>query len=88
MATYVWLRLQLSLPLGNDSFSVLFLWPCQIIQRQLEQVEEKQRQLEERGVAVEKALRGEAGNGPVTQTSRQSHRVLYLYPSGRLPLRL
>lgn len=34
----------------------------QIIQRQLEQVEEKQRQLEERGVAVEKALRGEAGN--------------------------
>lgn len=35
----------------------------QIIQRQLEQVEEKQRQLEERGVAVEKALRGEAGTG-------------------------
>ncbi|XP_073645374.1 F-actin-monooxygenase MICAL3 isoform X9 [Tursiops truncatus] len=34
---------------------------AQIIQRQLEQVEEKQRQLEERGVAVEKALRGEAG---------------------------
>lgn len=32
-----------------------------MIQRQLEQVEEKQRQLEERGVAVEKALRGEAG---------------------------
>uniref|UniRef100_M3Z341 F-actin monooxygenase n=1 Tax=Mustela putorius furo TaxID=9669 RepID=M3Z341_MUSPF len=36
---------------------------AQIIQRQLEQVEEKQRQLEERGVAVEKALRGEAGRG-------------------------
>uniref|UniRef100_A0ACB8FMV8 [F-actin]-monooxygenase mical3 n=1 Tax=Sphaerodactylus townsendi TaxID=933632 RepID=A0ACB8FMV8_9SAUR len=35
---------------------------AQIIQRQLEQVEEKQRQLEERGVAVEKALRGEADN--------------------------
>uniref|UniRef100_A0A8C5PIS5 F-actin monooxygenase n=1 Tax=Leptobrachium leishanense TaxID=445787 RepID=A0A8C5PIS5_9ANUR len=34
---------------------------AQIIQRQLEQVEEKQRRLEERGVAVEKALRGEAG---------------------------
>ncbi|XP_056273736.1 protein-methionine sulfoxide oxidase mical3a isoform X5 [Pseudoliparis swirei] len=33
---------------------------AQIIQRQLEQVEEKQRQLEEKGVAVEKALRGEA----------------------------
>uniref|UniRef100_A0A8C3A4C3 F-actin monooxygenase n=1 Tax=Cyclopterus lumpus TaxID=8103 RepID=A0A8C3A4C3_CYCLU len=37
------------------------LLSVQIIQRQLEQVEEKQRQLEERGVAVEKALRGEAG---------------------------
>ncbi|XP_061773862.1 protein-methionine sulfoxide oxidase mical3a isoform X8 [Nerophis ophidion] len=36
---------------------------AQIIQRQLEQVEEKQRQLEEKGVAVEKALRGEAGMG-------------------------
>ncbi|XP_041746541.2 protein-methionine sulfoxide oxidase mical3a isoform X8 [Coregonus clupeaformis] len=36
---------------------------AQTIQRQLEQVEEKQRQLEERGVAVEKALRGEAGMG-------------------------
>ncbi|XP_010885225.2 protein-methionine sulfoxide oxidase mical3b isoform X4 [Esox lucius] len=33
---------------------------AQMIQRQLEQVEVKQRQLEERGVAVEKALRGEA----------------------------
>lgn len=38
----------------------------QIIQRQLEQVEEKQRQLEERGVAVEKALRGEAGTSHLT----------------------
>ncbi|XP_056443592.1 protein-methionine sulfoxide oxidase mical3b-like [Gadus chalcogrammus] len=36
------------------------LHKAQIIQKQLEQVEEKQRQLEERGVAVEKALRGEA----------------------------
>ncbi|XP_055761594.1 protein-methionine sulfoxide oxidase mical3a-like isoform X1 [Salvelinus fontinalis] len=36
------------------------LHSAQMIQRQLEQVEEKQRQLEERGVAVEKALRGEA----------------------------
>ncbi|XP_076025329.1 protein-methionine sulfoxide oxidase mical3b-like [Genypterus blacodes] len=33
---------------------------AQMIQKQLEQVEEKQKQLEERGVAVEKALRGEA----------------------------
>ncbi|XP_047660155.1 protein-methionine sulfoxide oxidase mical3b isoform X19 [Tachysurus fulvidraco] len=33
---------------------------AQIIQRQLEQVEMKQRQLEEKGIAVEKALRGEA----------------------------
>lgn len=44
----------------------------QIIQRQLEQVEEKQRQLEERGVAVEKALRGEAGKGPVHTTQSAS----------------
>ncbi|KAK6318029.1 hypothetical protein J4Q44_G00113200 [Coregonus suidteri] len=41
---------------------------AQIIQRQLEQVEEKQRQLEERGVAVEKALRGEAGMGKKDDT--------------------
>ena len=34
----------------------------QMIQRQLQQVEEKQRQLEERGVTLEKALRGEAGH--------------------------
>lgn len=40
----------------------------QIIQRQLEQVEEKQRRLEERGVAVEKALRGEAGTRSHTFT--------------------
>nr|XP_032645229.1 F-actin-monooxygenase MICAL3 isoform X5 [Chelonoidis abingdonii] len=43
---------------------------AQIIQRQLEQVEEKQRQLEERGVAVEKALRGEAVE-PNAGTSRR-----------------
>ncbi|XP_036108642.1 F-actin-monooxygenase MICAL3 isoform X10 [Molossus molossus] len=43
---------------------------AQIIQRQLEQVEEKQRQLEERGVAVEKALRGEAV-GPSGGTPRR-----------------
>ncbi|XP_072551004.1 protein-methionine sulfoxide oxidase mical3a isoform X2 [Salminus brasiliensis] len=42
---------------------------AQIIQRQLEQVEEKQRQLEERGVAVEKALRGEAVE-PYVRTPR------------------
>uniref|UniRef100_A0AAX7T0W6 F-actin monooxygenase n=1 Tax=Astatotilapia calliptera TaxID=8154 RepID=A0AAX7T0W6_ASTCA len=36
------------------------LHKAQMIQRQLQQVEEKQRQLEERGVMVEKALRGEA----------------------------
>ncbi|XP_068133392.1 F-actin-monooxygenase MICAL3 isoform X11 [Hyperolius riggenbachi] len=43
---------------------------AQIIQRQLEQVEEKQRQLEERGVAVEKALRGEAVD-PILGTPRR-----------------
>ncbi|KAM9334915.1 protein-methionine sulfoxide oxidase mical3b [Symphorus nematophorus] len=36
------------------------LHKAQMIQRQLQQVEEKQRQLEEKGVMVEKALRGEA----------------------------
>ncbi|XP_055367841.1 protein-methionine sulfoxide oxidase mical3a-like isoform X2 [Betta splendens] len=36
------------------------LHKAQMIQRQLQQVEEKQRQLEKRGVMVEKALRGEA----------------------------
>ncbi|XP_067246163.1 protein-methionine sulfoxide oxidase mical3a isoform X20 [Chanodichthys erythropterus] len=50
---------------------------AQIIQRQLEQVEEKQRQLEERGVAVEKALRGEAVE-PYVGTPRR--RALYLCP--------
>ncbi|KAL0968499.1 hypothetical protein UPYG_G00267670 [Umbra pygmaea] len=46
---------------------------AQIIQRQLEQVEEKQRQLEERGVAVEKALRGEAGLYKGTYCTLQKH---------------
>ncbi|XP_070848130.1 protein-methionine sulfoxide oxidase mical3b-like isoform X2 [Chaetodon trifascialis] len=36
------------------------LHKAQMIQRQLQHVEERQRQLEERGVMVEKALRGEA----------------------------
>ncbi|XP_026222436.1 protein-methionine sulfoxide oxidase mical3a isoform X1 [Anabas testudineus] len=47
---------------------------AQIIQRQLEQVEEKQRQLEERGVAVEKALRGEAGFYKGTYTLPKQHK--------------
>ncbi|KAK0134614.1 Protein-methionine sulfoxide oxidase mical3a [Merluccius polli] len=51
---------------------------AQIIQRQLEQVEEKQRQLEERGVAVEKALRGEAVEPSPVGTSRR--RTLSLCP--------
>lgn len=42
----------------TDAVSVLV---PQMIQRQLQQVEERQRQLEETGVMVEKALRGEAG---------------------------
>lgn len=33
----------------------------QTIQRQLEEVGEKQRDLEERGVAIEKIIRGETG---------------------------
>ncbi|XP_061773855.1 protein-methionine sulfoxide oxidase mical3a isoform X1 [Nerophis ophidion] len=47
---------------------------AQIIQRQLEQVEEKQRQLEEKGVAVEKALRGEAGLYKGTYTLPKQHK--------------
>lgn len=34
---------------------------AQAIQRQLEEVGEKQRDLEERGVAIEKIIRGETG---------------------------
>lgn len=41
---------------------------AQAIQRQLEEVAEKQRDLEERGVAVEKTIRGETG------TEQNSHR--------------
>lgn len=51
---------------------------AQIIQRQLEQVEEKQRQLEERGVAVEKALRGEAGNNLLNFHTRSFLQVYLL----------
>ncbi|KAL2093733.1 hypothetical protein ACEWY4_011045 [Coilia grayii] len=47
---------------------------AQIIQRQLEQVEEKQRQLEERGVAVEKALRGEAGVYKSSSVNTKQHK--------------
>lgn len=45
----------------NGVYLIFLCMSSQIIQRQLEQVEVKQRQLEEKGVAVEKALRGEAG---------------------------
>ncbi|XP_074533428.1 F-actin-monooxygenase mical2b isoform X2 [Halichoeres trimaculatus] len=37
---------------------------AQAIQRQLEEVAEKQRDLEERGVAIEKTIRGETGSSP------------------------
>lgn len=39
----------------------------QVIQRQLEEVGEKQRDLEERGVTVEKIIRGETGTEPQTR---------------------
>lgn len=39
------------------------LLTVQAVQRQLEEVAEKQRDLEERGVAVEKSIRQEAGRG-------------------------
>ncbi|XP_023807949.1 F-actin-monooxygenase MICAL2 isoform X2 [Oryzias latipes] len=41
---------------------------AQMIQQQLQQVEEKQRQLEERGVLVEKILRGESGFHQLEET--------------------
>nr|XP_019961726.1 PREDICTED: protein-methionine sulfoxide oxidase mical3a-like [Paralichthys olivaceus] len=41
------------------------LHKAQMIQRHLQQVEQKQRELEEKGVMVEKSLRGEAGLGRV-----------------------
>uniref|UniRef100_A0A673GKP3 F-actin monooxygenase n=1 Tax=Sinocyclocheilus rhinocerous TaxID=307959 RepID=A0A673GKP3_9TELE len=41
----------------------------QVIQRQLEEVEEKQRALEEKGVALEKILRGETGDESTDETT-------------------
>ncbi|XP_077424094.1 F-actin-monooxygenase mical2b-like isoform X5 [Vanacampus margaritifer] len=48
---------------------------AQVIQRQLEEVGEKQRDLEERGVAIEKVLRGETGAD--SQTNDGEHAQLY-----------
>ncbi|XP_016415456.1 protein-methionine sulfoxide oxidase mical2b-like [Sinocyclocheilus rhinocerous] len=42
---------------------------AQVIQRQLEEVEEKQRALEEKGVALEKILRGETGDESTDETT-------------------
>ncbi|XP_059392734.1 F-actin-monooxygenase mical2b isoform X2 [Carassius carassius] len=42
---------------------------AQVIQRQLEEVEEKQRALEEKGVALEKILRGETGEDSTDETT-------------------
>lgn len=42
---------------------VFFFLTIQAIQRQLEEVAEKQRDVEERGVAIEKILRGETERG-------------------------
>ncbi|XP_067292226.1 F-actin-monooxygenase mical2b isoform X2 [Pseudorasbora parva] len=42
---------------------------AQVIQRQLEEVEEKQRALEEKGVALEKVLRGETGDDYADETA-------------------
>ncbi|XP_063009895.1 F-actin-monooxygenase MICAL3 isoform X18 [Melospiza melodia melodia] len=60
---------------------------AQIIQRQLEQVEEKQRQLEERGVAVEKALRGEADYWGESYYSDLIDLHLGVEPNGGTPRR-
>lgn len=45
----------------NSFYCINMCYIIQVIQRQLEEVGEKQRDLEERGVAIEKILRGEAG---------------------------
>lgn len=51
---------------------------AQMIQRQLEEVGEKQRDLEERGVAIEKIIRGETG----TKRYIYTHRIaLWLFLS-------
>ncbi|XP_049578796.1 F-actin-monooxygenase mical2b isoform X4 [Syngnathus scovelli] len=46
---------------------------AQVIQRQLEEVGEKQRDLEERGVAIEKVIRGEAGTDNQENDGDQAH---------------
>lgn len=43
--------------------SLIHLSPVQAVQRQLEELAEKQGDLEKRGVAVEKSIRREAGTG-------------------------
>ncbi|XP_051917950.1 F-actin-monooxygenase mical2b-like isoform X2 [Hippocampus zosterae] len=48
---------------------------AQVIQRQLEEVGEKQRDLEERGVALEKLIRGETGTD--NQTNDEEYSQLY-----------
>lgn len=57
-----------------EEWSPLFtcgLLTVQAVQRQLEEVAEKQRDLEERGVAVEKSIRREAGTGePYSQKKK------------------
>lgn len=55
----------------NCMFHLCYLCIAQVIQRQLEEVGEKQRDVEERGVAIEKIIRGETGTKQYmhTQTS-------------------
>lgn len=51
---------------------------AQEIQRQLEEVEVRQRELEERGIAVEKALRGDSpGNGMLLHNVFSSYFTFY-----------
>lgn len=49
---------------------------AQVIQRQLEEVEEKQRALEENGVTLEKMLRGEMGESYIIGAGGTFCRVL------------
>uniref|UniRef100_A0A672Q4W2 F-actin monooxygenase n=1 Tax=Sinocyclocheilus grahami TaxID=75366 RepID=A0A672Q4W2_SINGR len=62
-------QVALSSKTHKDIFQLLKVY-CnwQVIQRQLEEVEEKQRALEEKGVALEKILRGETGDDSTDET--------------------
>lgn len=66
---------------NNYTHDILFFFNCKAIQRQLEEVAEKQRDVEERGVTIEKTIRGETERG----TKPHSHTTITLQRSFRQP---